>query len=52
MFARNRLVAEQCTHVLAFTFGMGAEPADGGTKATWDMAGPGKMRRHVSLKPP
>jgi len=52
MYARNRLVAEQCTHVLAFTFGKGAEPADGGTKATWDMAGPKKKRRHVSLKPP
>lgn len=52
MFARNRLVAEQCTHVLAFTFGKGAEPADGGTKATWDMAGPKKKRRHVSLMSP
>ncbi|EMN3634463.1 hypothetical protein R3Q56_006701 [Pseudomonas aeruginosa] len=49
MFARNKLVAEQCTHVLAFTFGTGDEPADGGTKATWDMAGPHKKRRHVSL---
>lgn len=49
MFARNRLVAEECTHVLAFTFGAGDKPADGGTKDTWDMAGPHKKRKHVSL---
>lgn len=49
MFARNGLVAEQCTHVLAFTFGQGDEPADGGTKATWDMAGPQRKRKHISL---
>lgn len=49
MFARNKLVADQCTHMLAFTFGTGDVPADGGTKATWDMAGPQKKRKHVSL---
>lgn len=49
MFTRNRLVADQCTHMLAFTFGTGDTPVDGGTKATWDMAGPGKKRRHISL---
>lgn len=49
MFARNKLVADQCTHMLAFTFGEGDTPTDGGTKATWDMAGPSKKRRHVSL---
>lgn len=49
MFTRNKLVADQCTHLLAFTFGDGDTPADGGTKATWDMAGPTKKRRHISL---
>lgn len=48
MFARNKLIAEQCTHMVAFTFGEGDVPADGGTKMTWDMAGHAQ-RCHVPL---
>ena len=48
MFARNKLVAEQCTHMVAFTFGEGDVPADGGTKMTWDMAA-SKERCHVTI---
>lgn len=48
MAARNRLVAADCTHMIAFTFGRGDVPADGGTKMTWDMAAD-KYRVHVPL---
>lgn len=48
MAARNALVARDCTHMVAFTFGQGNEPADGGTKITWDMAA-SKQRAHVPL---
>lgn len=48
MFERNKLVARDCDHMLAFTFGEGDIPADGGTKMTWDMAA-GKERLHVSI---
>lgn len=48
MTNRNKLVAEDCTHMVAFTFGEGDEPADGGTKMTWNMAAT-KQRAHVSL---
>lgn len=48
MFERNKLVARDCTHMVAFTFGTGDVPADGGTKMTWDMAAD-KQRAHVSL---
>lgn len=48
MFERNKLVAADCTHMVAFTFGTGDVPADGGTKMTWDMAAD-KQRAHVSL---
>jgi hypothetical protein len=48
MAARNRFVAHDCTHMVAFTFGEGDVPADGGTKITWDMAA-NKLRSHVSL---
>lgn len=48
MAARNKLVANDCTHMVAFTFGTGDVPADGGTKITWDMAAT-KLRSHVSL---
>ena len=46
--ARNRKVANTCTHMVAFTFGEGDVPADGGTKMTWDMAAD-KLRIHVPL---
>jgi hypothetical protein len=36
MFARNNLVAAEAQAGLAYTFGTGKEPADGGTKYTWD----------------
>jgi ribA/ribD-fused uncharacterized protein len=48
MAKRNKLVANDCTHMVAFTFGEGDVPADGGTKITWDMAA-NKLRSHVSL---
>ncbi len=48
MAARNALVANDCTHMVAFTFGQGDEPTDGGTKITWNMAA-NKQRAHVSL---
>lgn len=48
MVARNRLVANDCTHMVAFTFGEGDEPTDGGTKMTWDMAAD-KQRCHVPI---
>lgn len=46
--ARNRKVANTCSHMVAFTFGEGGVPADGGTKMTWDMAAD-KLRIHVPL---
>lgn len=36
MFSRNRLVAREADRMFAYTFGTGDEPADGGTKNTWD----------------
>ena len=48
MAARNIKVAKDCTHMIAFTFGEGDVPADGGTKMTWDMAA-GKERAHITL---
>ena len=48
MSARNLLVASDCTHMMAFTMGIGDVPTDGGTKITWDMAA-AKDRVHLSL---
>jgi hypothetical protein len=36
MFARNARVAKDADTVIAYTFGDGDTPADGGTKNTWD----------------
>lgn len=36
--ARNRLVAAEAEILIAYTWGEGDEPADGGTKHTWDHA--------------
>lgn len=36
MFARNNLVAADANMCLAYTWGEGKVPADGGTKYTWD----------------
>lgn len=38
MFARNKKVAMGSNNLLAYTFGAGDTPADGGTKATWDQS--------------
>lgn len=48
MANRNKLVANDCTHMIAFTFGEGDVPADGGTKITWDMAAD-KQRIHIPI---
>jgi DNA helicase II / ATP-dependent DNA helicase PcrA len=37
MFNRNKKVAATAESMLAYTFGPGDVPADGGTKDTWDM---------------
>jgi DNA helicase-2/ATP-dependent DNA helicase PcrA len=47
MFARNALVAKQADTVVAYTFGEGDTPADGGTKDTWDQVK--GSRQHVPL---
>lgn len=47
MFARNVLVARDAQACLAYTWGEGSEPADGGTKFTWDRVNGRKV--HVSL---
>lgn len=49
MFARNNKVAERAVDgCLAYTGGEGAEPADGGTKYTWDKCS--GERIHIPLK--
>lgn len=48
MSERNKLVAAECDHLMAFTLGQGNVPADGGTKMTWDMAAHAE-RIHFSL---
>ena len=47
MFARNALVAKQADAVVAYTFGEGDTPADGGTKDTWDQVKGNRL--HVPL---
>lgn len=51
MFARNKLIAQELDpstdRLLAFTFGQGDEPADGGTKNTWDQFHGNK--RHICI---
>jgi hypothetical protein len=47
MFNRNKKVAKECTAAIAYTFGAGEQPADGGTLNTWkQIAGP---KVHVCL---
>lgn len=47
MFARNAKVARRSTGAIAYTFGEGDEPADGGTQDTWNqIKGP---KTHVAL---
>lgn len=50
MFARNALVAKAADTLLAYTFGEGDVPADGGTKNTWDAAAK-SQRTHIALLP-
>jgi len=38
MFDRNKKVAAESNSMIAYTYGEGTEPADGGTKNTWDTA--------------
>lgn len=45
---RNALVARS-DYILAFTFGQGSVPADGGTAHTWSKAPPQARKKHVSL---
>ena len=47
MFARNRKVA-QVDGLIAYTFGEGDVPANGGTKDTWDIS-PAEEKLHVPL---
>lgn len=47
MFARNDLVAKDAQACLAYTWGEGSEPKDGGTNYTWDRIVGRKV--HVSL---
>jgi len=46
MMRRNAKVAARCSDVLAYTFGAGEEPADGGTLTTWRMC---KVARKVHV---
>lgn len=48
MFARNAKVAAMATGVIAYTFGQGTVPADGGTRNTWDQICC-EDRTHVAL---
>jgi len=48
MFARNRKVASAAQAVVAYTFGEGDQPADGGTLNTWRMVA-GDDKTHVAL---
>lgn len=47
MFARNKKVARNSTGALAYTFGVGEQPADGGTLHTWQQINGAKT--HVDL---
>ena len=44
----RKIAIAECDHLMAFTLGQGDEPADGGTKMTWDMAAHAE-RMHLSL---
>jgi hypothetical protein len=47
-FARNKKVAERVNACIAYTWGEGDEPADGGTKNTWDQITGDRV--HVPLR--
>jgi hypothetical protein len=48
MFARNKLIAADASSVLAYTWGDGDAPADGGTRNTWDQCMT-RQKWHVPL---
>lgn len=48
MFARNKKVAQACNACVAYTFGCGVVPADGGTLDTWKKIS-ASDKRHVGL---
>lgn len=48
MFARNAKVAKDADSVLAYTFGLGDTPRDGGTLHTWYLINTSD-KTHVSL---
>lgn len=48
MFSRNKRVAAMAEGVVAYTFGVGDQPADGGTNNTWQQIG-GEDKTHVDL---
>lgn len=48
MFARNALVARDAEALIAYTFGPGDVPADGGTRDTWDKC-KAESKLHVPL---
>lgn len=48
-FVRNTKVAEASDACLAYTWGTRKEPADGGTKDTWNKLGPDKRRVHIRM---
>ena len=48
MFARNALVAAEAEGMIAFTFGKGEIPADGGTLDTWNKF-QSQFKKHLSI---
>lgn len=46
---RNAEIVRHAERVLAYTWGTGAEPADGGTKHAWDMTPPTAAKVHYPL---
>jgi len=51
MYARNKKVAGSSNAMLAYTFGEGDVPADGGTKGTWDQSTIAASEKvHVNLE--
>ena len=48
MFERNKLVARDAGAILAYTWGDGDVPADGGTRHTWDQCD-AQARWHIRL---
>jgi hypothetical protein len=47
--ARNRVIARDCTHMLAFSWAPGSAPIDGGTLDVWNKCAPNVSKYHISL---